>query len=78
MVKLHPHGTKEDLEWAVKAAGRCHLVVAGGTHEKSSDFLKHAKEHVSAGITGLAVGRNIWQSKDPIETTNKIKKILWP
>jgi len=78
MVKLHCEGSLQDLEWTVKAAGKCHVVLAGGMHENSKEFLKQVKEYMSTGITGLAIGRNIWQAKDPLETTKKIKNIIWP
>ena len=77
MVKLHCEGSLQDLEWTVKAAGKCHVVLAGGMHENSKEFLKQVKEYMSTGITGFAIGRNIWQAKDPLETTKKIKNIIW-
>lgn len=77
MVKLHWHGTKKDLEWAVRAAGRTKVVVAGGMKTDQKTFLKQTKEIIESGAAGLAIGRNIWQSKDPIELTEKIKKIVW-
>ena len=32
---------------------------------------------MKTGAVGLAVGRNIWQSKNPIEITNKLRKIIF-
>jgi len=77
IVKIHPTGKKQDLEWAIQAAGKSKVVIAGGTKKNEKDLLKEIKEAMSVGCTGLAIGRNIWQYKDPLELTKKIKKIIW-
>jgi class I fructose-bisphosphate aldolase len=77
IVKLHWSGNKEDLEWAVKAAGKCKLVVAGGLKTDEKTFLTQAKQAIQAGASGLAIGRNIWQSKKPLELTKKIRRVIW-
>ncbi len=77
IVKLHWNGNKEDLEWAVKAAGKCKLVVAGGLKTDERTLLKQAKDAMDAGATGLAIGRNVWQNPKPLEITKKIKKVIW-
>ncbi|HLC54810.1 MAG TPA: fructose-bisphosphate aldolase [Candidatus Nanoarchaeia archaeon] len=77
IVKLHWNGNKSDLEWAVKAAGKCKLVVAGGLKTDERTLLKQARDAMQSGASGLAIGRNIWQAKNPLELTKKIKKIIW-
>ena len=77
IVKLHWNGNKSDLEWAVKAAGKCRLVVAGGLKTDERTLLKQSRDAMQAGATGIAIGRNIWQAKNPLELTKKIKKIIW-
>lgn len=77
MVKIFYNGSMKDLTWAVESAGRTKVVIAGGVKVKENIFLKQVKEIMDSGCTGLAVGRNVWQSKDPISLTNKIKKIIW-
>jgi DhnA family fructose-bisphosphate aldolase class Ia len=32
---------------------------------------------MNTGCSGLAIGRNIWQSKNPLEITEKLKKIIF-
>ena len=32
---------------------------------------------MNSGAIGIAVGRNVWQSKDPINVANNIRKIIW-
>ncbi len=77
MAKIHCTGTAEELAWAVKSAGRCKVVIAGGLQSKPSDFLKQAKSFMTTGIAGFAIGRNIWQAKDPLDITKKVKHIIW-
>jgi len=77
IVKLKYGGKMEDLRWAVKAAGRTKVVVAGGTKKNEKEFLKQVKEIKKAGAAGLAIGRNVWQDKKPLEITKKIQQILW-
>jgi len=77
IVKLKYGGNVEDLKWAVKSAGRTKVVVAGGTKKNERDFLKQIKEIMKAGCIGLAVGRNVWQAKKPLEISNKIRNVIW-
>jgi len=77
IVKLKYGGKPEDLVWAVKSAGRTKVVVAGGTKKGEKEFLKQVKDIMKAGAVGLAIGRNVWQHKKPLEITRKIKKIVF-
>jgi len=77
IIKIRFEGTRKDLQWAVKSAGKTKVVVAGGTKKNEKVLLKQVKEIMKAGCIGLAIGRNIWQSKDPIAITNKLKRIIW-
>ncbi len=74
IVKLKYNGNVEDLQFAVKSAGRCKVVVAGGVKIRERDFLNEARRVVKAGAIGLAVGRNVWQSKKPLEFSRKLRK----
>ena len=77
IIKIEYRGTPKDLQWAVKVAGKTKVVVAGGLKEKEKEFLDKVKDIMGAGCIGLAVGRNVWQDKDPLEITKQIKKIIW-
>ncbi len=76
IVKVHCSDTK-DLKWAVKSAGKTKVVIAGGNKEDEPTLLKTAKEIMSSGAIGLAIGRNIWQADNPADLTEKLKKIIW-
>jgi len=77
VVKIEPSGNLKDLAWAVKAAGKVKVVSAGGHKEDERELIKRVKIYTKAGFSGMAIGRNVWQSKDPIKIANKLKKIIW-
>lgn len=77
IIKIHSHGNKDDLAWAVKSAGKAKVVIAGGSKKNEKALLKEIKDGVDVGITGIAIGRNVWQAKKPLELTKKLKKVIW-
>lgn len=77
IVKIHSSGKLKDLKWAVKSAGKTKVVVAGGMKKDEKSLLKHVEDLTKAEAIGLAIGRNVWQHKDPLEITKKIKERLW-
>jgi len=77
IAKIKYGGNKDDLKWAVKSAGRTKVVVAGGTKKNEKQFLKDIKDILDAGAIGLAIGRNVWQNKNPLEISEKIRKVIF-
>ncbi len=77
IVKVHWNGNQHDLRWAVKAAGKTKVVVAGGVKSDEKTFLKNVRVIMKSGACGLAIGRNIWQHKQPLELARKIRKIIF-
>ncbi|MCK4884190.1 MAG: aldolase, partial [Candidatus Diapherotrites archaeon] len=75
-IKWEQNTTLKDLAWAVKAAGKTKVVIAGGTKKSEKDLLKQTKQIMQAGCAGLAIGRNVWQSKDPNKISKQLKKIV--
>ncbi|MFQ5531676.1 MAG: hypothetical protein ACE5ES_03620, partial [Candidatus Nanoarchaeia archaeon] len=65
------------LKWAVKAAGRTKIVISGGTKKDEKLFLKQLKDIMKSGAAGMAIGRNVWQNKKPLELSKKIRKVVW-
>ncbi len=64
------------LSWIVKSAGRCRVVFAGGSRLPEPEFLETASLIMQAGAFGMAVGRNIWQNKNPFKISEKLAKIV--
>ncbi len=77
IVKIQYDGNLEDLKWAVKSAGKCLLVLSGGKKTDENAVLQEAKDSVKAGAAGLAIGRNVWQHKNPDEIAKKVRKIVF-
>jgi len=77
IIKIHPTGSIKDLKWAIKSAGKAKVVAAGGMKTSETLLLQQIKTYIEAGFSGLAIGRNVWQSKNPLELTKKIKKIVF-
>lgn len=77
IIKIQWEGTVKDLKWAAKSAGKAKVVVAGGIKREEKEFLKQVKEIIDSGCIGLAVGRNVWQDKNPLGLTKKIRNIIW-
>lgn len=76
-VKIHYTGDPESFSWAVKAAGKAGVFVVGGPRVGEEDILKVAKEVIQAGAVGLAVGRNVWQSADPVGVSERLARVIW-
>jgi class I fructose-bisphosphate aldolase len=77
IIKIRYDGSLKDLKWAVKSAGKTKVVIAGGVKKGEAVLLKQVKEIMQAGCIGLAIGRNVWQAKDPMRVTKVLKKEIW-
>jgi len=77
MVKIKYSGSKENFEYAVKAAGKTKVVLSGGPKVEEEEFLNILRNVMAAGGIGVAVGRNVWQHKKPLEITEKIRKVVF-
>lgn len=78
LAKIKYCGSQECFAWAVKSAGRCKVVLSGGPKtEKLEEFLETVQSVIKAGAAGVAVGRNVWQAKEPLEVLKKLEKIVY-
>jgi 2-amino-4,5-dihydroxy-6-oxo-7-(phosphonooxy)heptanoate synthase len=64
LAKLALPADVDDVHWIVS---RCPLpvVASGGPKTDESEFLRYAEAVIQGGAIGLAVGRNVFQSKHP-------------
>jgi fructose-bisphosphate aldolase, class I len=77
-VKIKYTGDPVTFSWAVKAAAGVKVFMSGGPKAPTDeDFLKQVKGVMEAGGTGLAVGRNVWQNRDPLAMADKIRKVIF-
>ena len=76
-VKLPYTGDPESYAWVVKAAGKTGVLVQGGSKTNEKEFLAEIHDCMTAGVAGFAIGRNIWQSEDPVALAQKIAGIIY-
>lgn len=77
MVKLPYTGDPESFKWVVEAAGKTKVVVMGGRKMEEEKFLGMVRDVMGVGVIGLAVGRNVWQAKEPLEITKKLAEMIY-
>lgn len=77
IVKVNYTESKDSFKQVVQAAQKCHVISSGGSKQSDSEFIKKAKEVMSAGAKGFAVGRNVWQNDDPLKITKELKKVVF-
>lgn len=66
ILKIKYNGDKDGLRWAIANSGRAKVLIAGGIRtDRDESFLSTIKDVIDAGATGLAIGRNFWQHKNP-------------
>ena len=76
IVKLKYPSDDSKLDWIVKCAGKTKVFMAGGKAVNDKEFENHIKKVISAGFSGIAVGRNVWQNNDPVKRIKEIKEII--
>lgn len=78
IVKVKYTGSPESFRWVVQSAFPTKVVMSGGPLTKTDEeFLSRVKDVLAAGAIGIAVGRNVWQRKDPLIISNKIHQIIF-
>ncbi len=75
IVKTNYTGSVETFEEVVEFS-EIPILVAGGSKRSDEDFLRVVEDVIKAGASGIAAGRNIFQSENPRELGLKIRKII--
>lgn len=75
--KLPYTGDPESFSWVVKNAGKTKVLVQGGSKKEESALMQEVKEIMSVGATGLAIGRNVWQSSDPLRISQQLSSLVF-
>ncbi len=68
-----------DTESFTKLVDACPapVVVAGGPQKNTlEEVLQMVRDSMDCGAAGVALGRNVWQSMDPIKTTKALVQIV--
>jgi class I fructose-bisphosphate aldolase len=78
MVKVKYTGSPDSFRWVVQSAYPTKVVMSGGPMTKTDEeFLSRVTDVLSAGATGIAVGRNIWQRPDPLNISKKLHQLIY-
>jgi len=77
-VKIKYTGDSASFSWAVKSAGGVRVFMSGGPKAPTDEtFLQQVRGVMDAGAAGLAVGRNVWQHKEPLKMAENLKKVIF-
>lgn len=77
-IKIKYTGDSQTFSWVVKSAGKAKVFVVGGPKtETPHELYETAQEILSVGAVGFAIGRNVWQSPDPIQVAKKLAEIIY-
>lgn len=77
LVKVHYTGSPDKFRWVVQSAGKTGVLASGGEFQGDAHTLRLAREVMSAGAAGLAVGRSVWEAKDPDKISRELHQIVF-
>ena len=76
IVKTNFTGSVESFRKVVKGSPVPVVVAGGEKMESTEDILKMVDMAMEAGASGVAIGRNIFQAKNPVKMTEAISMIV--
>jgi len=77
-VKIKYTGDSTSFAWAVRSAAGVRVFMSGGPKAPTDEaFLQQVRGVMDAGATGLAVGRNVWQHREPLKMAESLKKVIF-
>ncbi len=76
-VKVKYTGSVPSFSSVVQDAGKCRVLCLGGSKLSDRKFLQLARDAMSSGAAGMAVGRNIWQHKEPLKISAALMAIVF-
>src|SRR3989344_1314426 len=76
-IKIKYNGDAKGFNWVVKSAGNAKLFIAGGEKTDAKHILTEVHDAIKAGVSGVAIGRNVWQSEQPLKITDAVKAIVF-
>src|SRR5271157_803542 len=77
-VKIKYTGDSSSFSWAVKSAAGMKVFMSGGPKAPTDEaFLQQVRGVMDAGATGIAVGRNVWQHREPLKMAKNLRKVIF-
>jgi len=77
VAKVKYPGSQAAMEQAVRLAGPTKVVMSGGSKTSDREFLETVKSAIDAGGVGLAVGRNVFQRKNPQRILDALEQVIF-
>ncbi|KKR50209.1 MAG: Fructose-bisphosphate aldolase [Candidatus Roizmanbacteria bacterium GW2011_GWB1_40_7] len=77
LLKMYYPDEEDVFPNMVKLAGRVGILVSGGNKLDDTNLYEEAQRVMHEGAAGMAVGRNIWQSENPLERAEELAKIIF-
>jgi len=75
-IKIKYSNNMEGFKWVVKCAGRAKVLVAGGGKTDEHTLFRKIDEVLKTGVTGMAIGRNVWQHDKPYAMSKAIRMMV--
>ncbi|WP_161973144.1 class I fructose-bisphosphate aldolase [Halostella litorea] len=69
--------SEEAMARAVDAAGDVNVLLSGGSKTSDREFLSMVEGAIDAGVSGLAVGRNVWQRENPTALLDALEAVVF-
>ncbi|MFH0835866.1 MAG: fructose-bisphosphate aldolase, partial [Candidatus Micrarchaeota archaeon] len=76
IIKTYWTGSEKSFENVVDSAVGLPVLMAGGGKTQPLAFLKTCEQAMQAGAAGVAVGRNVWQHKQPRKMLAAVKQVV--
>ena len=76
IVKTFYTGSKETFQEVIEGSPLPVMLSGGDKTDNPLDFLGVLKTCIDAGARGVAVGRNVWQSDDPVKMLQAVKRVV--
>ena len=75
LIKIKYSGPPEAYKEVIASSFSPVLILGGGARS-AADVLAEIHDAIGVGASGVAIGRNVWQSDDPAEMTRSIVKVV--
>jgi class I fructose-bisphosphate aldolase len=75
--KLNYPGDVESQRWVVQSAGKCKVLTLGGSLNDMETTVQLARDCTEAGSVGMAIGRNVWQSDQPLAVARALGEVIF-
>lgn len=77
MSVINYNGLFEEYKWVVKCAGNSKVLVNDSKLRSDNEILKRVHDTMTAGVTGIIAGKEIWQHKSPMKMAEAMEKIVF-